>query len=219
MKTSLIALVCVGLTLVTLTGCAQPDGNSRLREKAEIEAESDQGQLDQKATEMENRLARQQRFFQGVAGTFIGQWKSEDSKVFEVRFVITPSLPAYTGDRIRSMDEITYDLTNLTLSIEESTTWRLKKGDDFSTGCNYALLKPRTDSGFIQASDQECPVTFVLSVGAASASKSGSVSELRENVSKKLLDGEIEQINDFKVEMRSIHRPGVETFNVRRTGF
>lgn len=214
MKT--ISFVVVSLGLGLLTSCAQPDGNNRLREKAEIEAETGQNQIDEKATEMENRLARQQRFFQGVAGVFTGSWRAEGKTTFNVRFVITPSLPAYTGSRVRSMDEITYDLTNLTLSVEESTTWDQKKGDGFSTGCNYALLKPRTDSGFIQASGEDCPVTFVLSVGSLNRSKSGDVSEMRENISRKLLDGDIDRIDTFQVEMRSIHRPGTETFTVRR---
>lgn len=209
--------VCVFVASLLL-GCAQPDGNDRLKEKADIEAKSDQDRTDQKAVEMEERLARQQRFFQGVAGVYEGQWKG-DGQTFYVRLVITPSLPAYTGERVRSMEEITYDLTNLTLTVEETTSWKLKNGEDFSAGCNYSLLKPRTDSGFIQVSNSECKLTYVLSVGSASAAKSGDVSEMRESVSKKLLDGEIERIDDFRVEKRSVYQSKVDVFNVRRTGF
>ena len=210
------SLVLFGISL--FLGCAQPDGNDRLKEKADIEAESDQNRTDQKALEMEARLARQQRFYEGVAGVYEGEWRA-DKQTFRVRFVLTPSIPAYTGNRIRSMDEITFDLTNLTLSVEETMTWKLKNGEEFSDGCNYSLLKPRTDSGFIQVSNSECKLTFVLSVGSAGVDKSGSVTEMREAISRKLLDGEIDRIDDFRVEKRSVYQSGSDTFNVRRTGF
>lgn len=205
-------------SLISVIGCAQPDGNDRLKEKADIEAESDQRRTDQKAVELEERLARQQRFFQGVAGVYEGEWRAE-KQTFRVRFVVTPSLPAYTGDRVRSMEEITYDLTNLTLSVEETTSWRLRNGEEFSDGCNYTLLKPRTDSGFIQVSNSECKLTFVLSVGSASASKATDVIQIREKISRKLLDGEIDRVDDFRVEKRSVYQSTSDIFNVRRTGF
>jgi hypothetical protein len=208
--------VFIALVLMTtLFSCAKPDGDNRLREKAEIEADAGQNQIDKKAQEMEERLARQQRFFQGVAGEFTGSWRGSDM-TFHVKFIITPSLPAYDGSRTRSMDEITFDLTNLTLAIEETTSW--KRRDSSSTGCNYALLKPRTDSGFIHATNGECPVSFTLSVLESGSEKAKDVSKIRERASRKLLDGEIDRIDSFRVEMRSIHRPGVEVFTVTRSG-
>lgn len=209
----LISMAILSFVFVfAAAGCAKPQGDSRLREVSQIEAEKGQEVTDGKALEMEARLARQQRFFQGVSGTFQGKMKIASSgSVFDVKFIVTPSIPSYTGDRTRSMDEITWDLTNLTLSIESSMTKKLNSGDDFSTGCNYTDLRPKTDSGFIYVTVTNCPVTYTLSLGESETQ--------RRQMSAALLDGDIDSVDTLFVEMRSVNRGGTEVFKVKRTGF
>lgn len=204
------------LAVMTLAACAKPQGDDRLREKAEIEARTDQDVVDKKAQEMEARLTRQQRFYQGVSGIFAGVMKVPGSKPFNVRFVMSPTIAAYDGERIRNVDEITYDLTNLSLTIEETTSFRMSDGSDYSSGCNYTDVRPKTDAGFIHATTSGCPVTFMISLSSDPSFDDGRVSESRESVSRKVLNGELSRIDSFDVEMRSVHKSSTEKFKIHR---
>lgn len=202
---------------LNLISCAKTQGNERLREKAEIDAKTGQDVVDQRAIEMEARLLRQQRFYQALNGTFTGKMKVDKGNTYTVRFLITPTIALYDGQRTRSLDEITYDLTNLAFNIEEVTTAPISKNKVFSTGCVYSAIKAKVDEGFVLASNSTCPVSYTLSLGYKSVNKDGKVRENSSpSVSRKVLDGEIEVMNKLSVEMRSVHRNGINRFDVVR---
>ena len=208
MKFIVTAFVALGAV-----ACAKPQGDERLKEKAAIEAKGTQDAADNRIREMEARLDRQQRFFQSVAGTFTGKMTISGS-TYDVRFVISPTIPVYDGDRVRTIDEVTYDLTNLALNVEQTTS---KPGNPpFTIGCVYTNLKPKTDSGYILASHEDCPITFVLSVGEPGAVRPGQVRQQRETTVQKVLNGQINRVDILETEMRSIHKPGTEIFTVNR---
>lgn len=209
--------VVLATAAFNLIACAKTQGNERLREKADIDAKSGQDAVDKRATDMEARLLRQQRFYQALNGKFEGKMKV-DKNTYTVRFLITPTIALYEGDRVRSVDEITYDLTNLAFNIEEVTTAPISKNKVFSTGCVYSAIKAKTDEGFVLASSANCPVSYTLSLGYKAVNKDGKVRENSSpSVSRKVLDGDIEVMNKLSVEMRSVHRNGTLRFDVVRT--
>jgi hypothetical protein len=56
-----------------------------------------------------------------------------------------------------------------------------------------------------------------MSVGRRSPSgKPQQAKESAVDVTKKVLDGEIESIDTLTIEMRSVHRPGIQIFDINR---
>lgn len=211
-------LAVIGSAMV-LSACAQPQGNDRLQEKAGIEADTNQNAIDKKAQEMERGLARQQRFFQGLAGTYEGLYKSENGTLFNVSFVLTPTIPVYSGDRIRNGDEITYDLTNLAFSIEERMWKKDPDGTDFSVGHNYEKIKPLTDSGYLYVNEDNYPISFVVSpLGAQSQviTDKSTLELIRRKIAKDLLEGNLVSVEYLQVDMRSTNITYTSSFLVRR---
>src|SRR5690349_18410292 len=119
-----------------VSGCAEPQGTDRLQEKAKIDAEEQAGAeksaQDERAKNMEADLARVQNFYQGVRGIYEGQLKLKSGSRYSVRLSIHPNIEKYEGERIRTTDEIQYDLQNLALDVEENTIARLKDGSPYA---------------------------------------------------------------------------------------
>lgn len=207
----------LGLALATLTlvACAQPQGNDRWKEKADIEAGADQAKTDQKVQEMETRLARQQRFFHAMSGTFTGKMQI-DTSVFDVTFSIVPTIPIYDGSRIRTIEEVTYDLTNLALNIDSSISKKMGDGSDFTMGCVFTDQKPKLDSGFVLATSSNCAQSWTLSVSDGGRLPPGRVGESRENITRKVLDGQLDRIDALDIQMRAVHKSSVTSFRVHR---
>lgn len=203
------------LSSLMLAACAQPQGDDRLKEKAAIEAGADQAKTDQKVVEMEARLTRQQRFFHGISGTFAGKMKI-DSSVFNVTFSIVPTIPIYDGTRIRTIEEVTYDLTNLALNIDSSISKKMGDGSDLTMGCVFTDMRPKIDSGFVLATTSACAQSWTLSVSNPERLPPGKVGESSENIARKVLDGQLEQIDAIDVQMRAIHKSSVTSFKVFR---
>lgn len=212
-----IAIAC--LASAAIFGCAQQQGDDRLKEKADIDAKGTQDATDKRAKELEARLSRQQRFYQATAGVFNGRMKFDSGHVYDVRLQLTPTIQRYDGQRVRTIEEITYDLTNLGLNIEASMSTKLENGKPFSSGCTFSNVKPKVDEGFILASSENCSVTFTISLGdkAGATNKNGKLKETSESVSKKVLDGEIDVMYRLNVELRSVHRAGTQKFEVLRS--
>ncbi len=207
------ALVSLAMVFI-FTGCAQPQDDSRLRDRSKVEADAQAEATDKRARELEAGLSIQQRFFQGVSGLYLGKIKSPNGTILSVRFLVTATIPVYTGTRVRNVDEITYDLNNLSLNIDQNTSWNGEAG----VGCNYSLIKPRSDEGLIYAAN-ECPVRFSLSLLDSGDPKVRSENLLkteRRLTAEKLLNKKKELLTAVQVEMRSIHNPKINTFIAHR---
>lgn len=207
-------MAAVPLVIAALTSCAQPQGDDRLKDKANIEADADQARTDAKAMEMEARLRRQQRFYQAVRGTFTGEIKIED-RVFNATVTLTPTIQAYDGAHTRTIEEITYDLTNLSLNIQATASKKLPNGSDLTVGCIYPDIKPKVDSGSILATANGCALSWTMNLGDPNPSK-GQVRESKESITRKVLDGSLDEIDQLTVELRSVNKATVTVFPVFR---
>lgn len=208
-------MAALPLVLATLASCAQPQGDDRLKDKANIEADADQARTDAKAIEMEARLRRQQRFYQAVRGTFTGPIKL-DGRVFNATITMTPTIQAYDGSHTRTIEEITYDLTNLSLNIQANASKKYEDGTDLTVGCIYPDIKPKVDSGSILATVSGCALSWTLNLSGSAGSSKGQIRESKENITRKVLDGSVDEIDELTVELRSVNKASVTVFQVYR---
>ncbi|HVK61317.1 MAG TPA: hypothetical protein VM432_07195 [Bdellovibrionales bacterium] len=214
-----VSLIAAGFLLVA---CAKPQGNDRLAEKAKIDAEkqaeADRKTQDNRASAMEADLARTQNFFQGVRGLFEGSLKTPSGRKYIVRLNIHPNIERYEGDRVRTADEVAFDLKNLAFDVAENTIAKMSDGSDLSFGCTYSSIRPGVDRGSFVLED-DCPRSFAVNVvadGSRLIHDRAELEEMSRTLARSLLDREIEQVMQLQVEMRSPNIPEIMTFSVRR---
>jgi len=153
---------------ILLTGCG--DNTDRIKDRAQIEAEANaRKQVDaenqyqtKRAEEMELDLARRQRYFDALSGTYEGTYEGFSDKAFRIKLILTSSLPAYVPPRrIRTLDEIENDLNSLFLTAQE-VVW--DEDVSMSAGCFYEKIRPDIRAGRIYLASEDCKVSFNLSI-------------------------------------------------------
>jgi hypothetical protein len=132
---------------MALASCGKPDAKN-LEEKAQRELKVETDNTNKKALQLEADLSRKQLFFSALEGTFEGSFISE-GKEFKTRITLIPSLPPYTANRIRTLDEITADLNNLNFSFQVRH-WSLN-GSGVPFGCIFNQIRPDYDNGQVVA--------------------------------------------------------------------
>lgn len=202
-------LICV-LMILSL-GCAE-QSEQKYKDRAEIEgkadAQSETEEINKRAQQMEKDLARLQNFYEGVNGVYEGQLPvGKDGQKMRIRFAIGTTIGRYEGSRIRTADEITFDLTNVAFDILENTVSKMSGNSDISFGCQYFKVRPAVEAGFFRLSEEGCPRSFVATllpqnVGVQSADVLNVVSR---GLALDLLDQRIKKVPALQVEMRSIH--------------
>jgi hypothetical protein len=117
-------LIAAGLGLISLLsaiGCG--DNSDRIKQNAQIQSEeaakksveADNSNREKRVSELEADLQKRQLVYHAVAGAFEGL----DPKNYQSRFVLTPSLPFYKPDRVRTIEEVDLSATPL-LALSES---------------------------------------------------------------------------------------------------
>ncbi|MBX9766418.1 MAG: hypothetical protein K2X47_04025 [Bdellovibrionales bacterium] len=112
--------------------------------------------------EMEADLAQRQAFYQSVKGTYEGTLQNDLGK-FEVRIVLTPSLPIYAVNRARTPEEISSDLSNLFLNAQVFQ-WNAPLG--VSSGCTFDRIKPDIVLRKINLVSTSCNFSYTLDFAA-----------------------------------------------------
>ncbi len=157
------ALALISLTLVA----CYDDGSSALKEKAGIEGEAaaqkqlqaENENLARRAKEMEADLAKRHRFYQAAKGTYEGVLKTEQGQ-FNIRLTLIPSLPPYVTDRVRALDEIVTDLTNLHFNVQV-VQWNPANSQS-AVGCRIEKVSPDMANGEITATSESCSNLYML---------------------------------------------------------
>lgn len=156
------------LALVSaLAGCG--DNTDRIRERASIEGqetarkqvEAENLNRDQRVEKAEADLERRRRFIDALVGTYEGTLKNERDQ-FRMRLKIGSSLPPYTPpNRIRSPEEVAYDLNNLFVNIQSSV---LSDDGVGIGGCAYEMVRPGFENGKMTLISKECPTSYELEI-------------------------------------------------------
>ncbi|MES2965300.1 MAG: hypothetical protein V4760_15545 [Bdellovibrionota bacterium] len=204
--------------VAAIAGCAE-QSEQKYKDKAALEAkagaEGETAETNRRAQQMEADLARIQNFFEAVKGTFEGTMQTPSGSRFRVRFTISPTIQRYEGTRIRTPDEIAFEINNVSLDVLENTT--TISDSSISFGCQYKSLRPTVDSGSFRLSN-DCPRSFAVTLVPAGA---GLQSAQALEASGKMMASAIRENRGMlamamQVEMRSINLPEPVTFTAAR---
>ena len=179
---------------VSLFGCSREDDeavtdNARKEAKGNIDEENEN--YARRVAAMEADLALRHQFFAALSGTYIGEavTNTQGKSTHNVKVTIVASLPPYpdTG-RVRTIEELEYELNNLYLNIETLDY------DDARTivyGCVFHGIRPDMNRGTLQLVSDKCVKT--LSVELA---MSGSQASLNgREIAAKVFSGEIVSVD------------------------
>lgn len=148
------------LATTMLLSCGKKD-DKNLEEKAQRELQVENDNLDKRAALLEADLARKQLFYTALEGTYEGTFKAGE-KEFKTRLTFVSSLPPYDSNRIRTLEEITADLSNLNFSVQ-STHWNAA-GTTVAAGCIFSQIRPDYDNGQVSASSENCPNVYKVNL-------------------------------------------------------
>lgn len=156
-----LGLVC----LILLGGC---QGNDRLAEKAGIESQvtatnqikAQFEYLSQRAQTMEEDLRARHRFYLGIKGDYEGTFQ-DGNEAYQIRLSLTPSLPPYLAERVRTLEEISADFNNLHLN----AMIQIWKEDEPAVSCTVEKIKPDVKNGEINIVTEKCPNAYQFFIG------------------------------------------------------
>lgn len=141
----------------TLVEKARREGRAQAEEQLRIE----NGNLSAKSNKMEEDLSRRHQFFQAAGGTYEGTIATDQGN-FNIRITLVPSLAPYPVDRVRQLEEITADITNLHFNAQ-IVQWS-PENNLSSVGCRVSDIRPDLLNGVISIASPECPNLYILAL-------------------------------------------------------
>lgn len=194
------------LGLLFVFACAKQSAD-KFQQRATVEQqaanEAAQAATNARATAMEGDLARRQRFYQSVKGTFEGTLSTAAGK-FTTRIKLIPSLPQYTTPtRIRTPEEITVDLTNLSFNAQ-ILHWA-PSNNQSASGCVFQELRADLENGKIDLAKSDCPNVYSVNIVDPQAGPLENANDLAINsrsLSQKVLEGDVNLVNQLSVLMQ-----------------
>lgn len=189
---------------------ARQQGRAQAQEQLNIE----NGNLSTKATNMENDLAKRQRFYQALAGTYEGQLVTQQSN-YNIRITLVSSLPPYPSNRTRQLEEITQEINNLYLSAQV-VQWS-SENQLSSVGCRVTQIRPDMINGTISIASPECANIYLLNMNSVSqnAAKPFTLSKATASSVQK---GKLKSIPSLTGEVRPTTNAAIYQLYVNRKG-
>jgi len=193
--------------VIAFAGCG--DNTDRIRERAEIESqeaakkqvEAENLNRDDRVYKAEQDLERRRRFIDALVGHYEGTLINESDRFF-LKLKIASSLPPYNPpDRIRSFEEVAFDLNNLFVNIQTSILNSRRTGIG---GCAFESVRPGFENGRMALISKECPMSYELELadeGDPDLSRSLQSGELP----GKLLAGTMKEVLFLKGTSQSVY--------------
>ncbi len=217
-------LSCQFLATITMTvalwGCGSD--NDRLRERAQIEGEevakkaieAETSNRESRVGEMEADLQKRQAFYQAVIGTYRGTRLWNDKKT-DLQIVIKPSLSVYKPDRVRTIEEVQSDLTNLYLNVQV-----VSETENGQVGCLYSNIRPDLETGVMNLFSEACSsfpffYSFRLSDSKEAEDIQGPTDSSR--LAGSVLLGAVTQVQSLVIEERAKNSRALLEFQVVRS--
>lgn len=154
----------ITITLLSLTfySCSK-GGDERLKEQENIRSQeqiSAQNENQREwAEKMEKDLNQRKHFVEAIEGSFSGDIAVGDIN-FDIKARFTSSIPIAYSDRIRTLDEINYELSNLALNI--NIKLENPRVNNSAVSCIVEKYRPDINKGIINIISESCKNTFKL---------------------------------------------------------
>lgn len=185
-----------------LISCGKKDSKD-LEEKTQRELVVANENTDKRAALLEFDLARKQSFFTALEGTYEGAFLAGD-KEFKTRITFIPSLPPYVANRVRTLEEVTSDLNNLSFTIQ-TTHWN-SKGTTVAAGCIFAQIKPDYDNGQVVSAAENCSNIYKVNLYDSNENSEGDtpvktsvIVKRSQMLAKKIFNKKITKVEEIYV--------------------
>jgi hypothetical protein len=206
-------LLAVLLTAVGLVGCAKEDRDDQLRQRARIEEEGQLEKTRERALKMESDLADRHYFYGAIEGEYEGSL-TVGADNYKIAFAFNRTIPPYTGDRVRELSEIEYDINTLSIHMK-ALQWH---PDDVDTAvpCKVSGVRPNMDEGQFVVASSECQniYTVLLSVGGAKSFNDKKQKAI--DLAEKIKNREVTEVSNLIGYVQLSTVPGKFPFAVRR---
>lgn len=183
MKIRVQLLVLLAASL--LAGCGQD--NEKISERAKTEALGAISAEEERAKAMEEDLARRHRFYQSVKGTYEGTLTT-DAGTWDISITLVPSIAPFAVTRVRTVEEISSDLTNLYFN------GQVVQGP---VGCPIEGVRPDLAKGELYIASSACDNFYAIKLGNNIGPATSS-----ETIAVQAIEGRISQIGRIFGEMR-----------------
>jgi hypothetical protein len=200
MRLLLLFVFTLGLAACDKKDSSGTESHGEKNRQGEIDA--DNRNLAERAKLAEADLRRRYRFYKGIANDYVGSFQINDNQ-YKMKMTFTPTLHVIDTDRVRTLEEIQYDLDNLYLNAQV-VVWDVPNSIGTS-GCVFEKVRPDITSGEVQLIANECPNRFVVTLTVPGTDKKD-----RRNVSKALADSLLEGTD---TEVENLHSEVHSKFN------
>ena len=221
MKTKIVT----GLAMVAALGLAGCQGNERLSEVSTVQSQAQLQQekefRDNRVRELEKDLSKRQTFFQGVAGSYEGKVTTSDGE-YLIRIRLVPTVPPYKpGDRVRTPEEVTLDLSNLYFRAQ-IVQW--KQGSTIGVmGCRVDNIRPDLLNGSISIASADCPSFYQFYIsnlpmdGVVGQGDVRTIALRSRDLASTLLDGKEEPVTTIIGEVYPTSATSAFRFSAERS--
>lgn len=153
----------------------------------------------ERAVPLEADLTRRHRFFQALKGTYEGAFQTEEGQ-YAIRINLVPSLPPYPSDpnRIRTLEEVTSDLTSLHFNVQVLQWNPANKLSVVS--CQVEEIHPDMNRGVIPILGGTCQSYYelLLSGGLENAGGQSNDPEQAANMALGILEGKLISVTQLR---------------------
>tara|TARA_Y100000768_G_scaffold316878_1_gene252030 strand:- start:806 stop:1450 length:645 start_codon:yes stop_codon:yes gene_type:complete len=153
------------LTLTTLIVSCSKNGDDRIAEQEEIrtreQIEAQNENQREWAEKLEKDLNERKRFIKSIEGSFSGLIDVRES-TFEIQAKFVSSIPIDFSDRVRTLDEINYELQNLNLNL--FVKLENPRVSNSAVTCVVEDYRPDIENGVINIITESCKNSFTLSI-------------------------------------------------------
>jgi hypothetical protein len=155
-------LIILAITFLSIVGCSK-GGDERIaeqeniRSREQINAQNENNQ--EWADKMEKDLNKRKYFIKSIEGTFRGDLAVEGID-FVIKAMISPSIPISFSDRIRTLQEINYELENMAINLHIKL--ENPRVSNSAVSCTIEGYKPDVDKGMINIISESCKNIFKL---------------------------------------------------------
>ncbi len=205
--------ILVILTSIVIVACAERDGDSRLKERAQIE-EAERANVDKKvreerAKEMEADLLNRYRFIKAISHEYEGI--TQTTSKFKLRIGMLPTINIVETNRVRTLEEIASDLASLFLNAQIV----MAVTPESAFGCTFINIKPDIPNGIADLIAEECPIRLTIRLSDKQNPKPADIPSMSSMLSSKILRKEIDTVNYINVKVQSINLPEPYSANLK----
>ncbi len=155
--------IFVNILIITALFSCSKGGDDRLKEQESIRSQQQINAQNENQSEwaekMESDLNERKYFIKALEGSFLGDLNLEEMD-FTIKARFSSSIPIAFSDRVRTLEEINYELSNLAINI--NVKLENPRVNNSAVSCIVENYKPDINKGTININSEACKNIFRL---------------------------------------------------------